>query len=607
MSNKRKEWRPRGPRENTSENGESSSQQSNRTPHRPVNNQQNYNGQFRSTGAKRPRSSNEDTRTMQHPHHQPQRQQPRQIQQHQSQHHFQSQLLHPRPNHNHTTLQSRKHQQQHQAQARTQQHQNQHHRERINQAAPVIRAVVVALEPAASSASQDPVVRDIPGFYYDLEKKKYFKITANHTLGGQFAFSQQSIKEKTSKKPTLEPIKKHTSTRFPTSTTRYGRLDWFLQDRRLGLAGNPRRQLCHMHELMVKQWRRSKRAEPVLAENGAVYTHLQVDSEKQDLYVSTSRGELWRHHFSSSPLDTHSQWMRLDSRETSELTSLHVTRDQYLVTTHLGNMGRSGVLRVQKSFTDTSSGSTTGESGPWHTVLEYSPKKSNVWTSGLAADRIVIGADKAVIALQDWKSGRPTVTSLWTGSDVFSVAMEPPLGRQNLIYAGCRNGRVRIFDLSQPNVAALATAESKKDKRSTALFRGIGHKESSVLGMKRVGDHYLVTSAMNGEILMWDTRFVGSSQPTGASPEGTFAKPVMDFRGPIQDQFSKTLFDINAGETLLAAENIDQRISLWSLSTGDRIHDLKVKGKVGCLQFAPGQHGIWTVVEDQVQFWGLDP
>lgn len=474
----------------------------------------------------------------------------------------------------------------------------------------MIRAVVVtapAPAPAASSAPQDPAVRDIPGFYYDPEKKKYFKITANHTLGGQFAFSQQSIKERTTQKPTLEPIKIHTSTRFPTSTTRYGRLDWFLQDQRLGLAGNPRRQLCHMHEILVKQWRRSKRAEPVLAENGAVYTHLQVDSEKQDLYVSTTRGELWRHHFSSNPLDTHSQWMRLDSRETSELTSLHVTRDQYLVTTHLGNMGRSGVLKVQKSFTDTSSGSITGESGPWHVVLEYSPKKSNVWTSGFVADRIVIGADKAVIALEDWKSGRPTVTSLWTGSDVFSVAMEPPLGRQNLVYAGCRNGRVRIFDLSQPNVAAIATAESKKDKRSTALFRGIGHKESSVLCMKRVGDHYLVTSAMNGEILMWDTRFVGNSQPTGASPEGTFAKPVMDFRGPIQDQFSKTLFDTNAGETLLAAENIDQRISLWSLSTGDRIRDLNVKGKVGCLQFAPGQHGIWTAVEDQVQFWGLDP
>ncbi|KAF9933944.1 hypothetical protein FBU30_003888 [Linnemannia zychae] len=178
--------------------------------------------------------------------------------------------------------------------------------------------------------------------------------------------------------------------------------------------------------------------------------------------------------------------------------------------------------------------------------------------------------------------------------------MESPLGRgHNLLYAGCRNGHVKIFDLSQPNVAALAMAEAKKNKRSktASLFRGIGHKDSSVLGMKRVGDHYLVTSAMNGEILMWDTRFVGNM----------FANPVMDIRGPIQDQFSKTLFDINGEETLLAAENIDNNISLWSLSSGDRIRDLEVKGKVGCLQFSSGKQGIWTAVEGQVQFWGLDP
>lgn len=196
MSNKRKEWRPRGPRENTAESGESSSQQSSRTPHRPVNNQQSYNGQFRSTGAKRPRSSNEDTRPSLRPHHQSQRQQSRQ-----SQHHYQSQHQRPPPNPHHATHQSRQHQQQHRTQARTQQHQHQYQRERINQAAPVIRAVVVTVPaPAASSDPQDPVIRDIPGFYYDPEKKKYFKITANHTLGGQFAFSQQSIKEKTTQK-----------------------------------------------------------------------------------------------------------------------------------------------------------------------------------------------------------------------------------------------------------------------------------------------------------------------------------------------------------------------------------------------------------------------
>jgi hypothetical protein len=65
----------------------------------------------------------------------------------------------------------------------------------------VFRTVIAsAPAPATNSLPQDPAVREIPGFYYDLEKNKYFKITANHTLGGHFAFSQQSIKEKTIQK-----------------------------------------------------------------------------------------------------------------------------------------------------------------------------------------------------------------------------------------------------------------------------------------------------------------------------------------------------------------------------------------------------------------------
>lgn len=200
MSNKRKEWQPRGPRgprEYIADNREGSSQQRSHTPHRPFDNQRSPNVQSRSTAPKRPRSSTEDTRPSQRPHHHhPQRQQPRQSQHQQSHHHF-NQHQRPPSNPQNPSYHSRQHQQQ--LQTRTQQHQ--HNRERTNQVTPVIQALIVsAPAPTTNSTPQDPAIREIPGFYYDLEKKKYFKITANHTLGGQFAFSQQSIKEKTIQK-----------------------------------------------------------------------------------------------------------------------------------------------------------------------------------------------------------------------------------------------------------------------------------------------------------------------------------------------------------------------------------------------------------------------
>ena len=58
----------------------------------------------------------------------------------------------------------------------------------------------LATQSTSTATDGAPVVREIPGFFYDPEKKKYFKITANHTLGSQHPFSQQSIREKTTPK-----------------------------------------------------------------------------------------------------------------------------------------------------------------------------------------------------------------------------------------------------------------------------------------------------------------------------------------------------------------------------------------------------------------------
>jgi hypothetical protein len=57
-----------------------------------------------------------------------------------------------------------------------------------------------------SSAIMAP---EIPGFYYDPEKKKYFKIQANHAAPPNAQYSQQAVKRKRS-----ELTKRENKTRF---------------------------------------------------------------------------------------------------------------------------------------------------------------------------------------------------------------------------------------------------------------------------------------------------------------------------------------------------------------------------------------------------------
>ncbi|KAI8356890.1 WD40-repeat-containing domain protein [Mortierella sp. GBAus27b] len=230
-------------------------------------------------------------------------------------------------------------------------------------------------------------------------------------------------------------------------------------------------------------------------------------------------------------------------------------------------------------------------------VLEYSLSKSNIWCSDLDSDKVAIGGDRKLVLLREWNTGRNLVQTIRTASDVFSVQIEP-LEQRNIVYAGCRDGYVQIFDMNRPIPSA---GPKEGDRKRASILDGIGHKQSPVNCMKRVSHHYLVTSAMNGEILMWDTRFVGGHS---SSSSGATAKPVLDIREPLHNFFAKTSFDVNIDETLLAARQGNDQVSIWSLSTGDRIRDLEVSGPVGCFSFSTTSQGIWTVAKDQLEFSG---
>ncbi|KAG0088263.1 hypothetical protein BGZ92_006442 [Podila epicladia] len=389
----------------------------------------------------------------------------------------------------------------------------------------------------------------------------------------------------------------------------YGDINWLLSDRQLGRAG-PKHQLCEMHSMLVKRWKRNRDMDPIVT-RGTNCTHMHMESNASGwtMYMGSSRGTLWCHTVVTDPETQHRGflWRQIGFESGSEVTSLHKTTDNHIITTYLGNMEKSGCLKIQKEATSIHEMPTD--------ALIYAPKKSNIWTSDYSGSRIALGADQKVVVINDWSSstGQPCTETLWTGSDVFSLAIEP-FGK-NMIYAGCRNGSVRIYDLNQSRGTIPSNAAAyKKTQRQGSVFNGIGHKESSVNFLKRVSDHLLVTLAMNGEMSMWDTRFVGSSMFGGSVSAstgengGSVAKPVIQFRSPVQDQFSKSRFDITADGSLLVAENIENHLSVWSLRTGDRIHDLKLDGgPVGCMRFSDDQaSGVYVAIEDRIQYWGHD-
>ncbi|KAF9434369.1 hypothetical protein BGZ76_008128 [Entomortierella beljakovae] len=327
--------------------------------------------------------------------------------------------------------------------------------------------------------------------------------------------------------------------------------------------------------------------------------HIQIDSSGQYLYYATSGGTIWKQQITIGISYPSADWTPLINVG-SKVTSFHMTSDDKIITTSLGDGGRSGGL-----FCFIPPKSSIGYISE---LFSVSPRKTSVWTSSVAGDRIVFGADRMAIYIQGWRSERIQQVKLSTGSDVFSTAIDLP-ERHNLVYLGCRNGNVQAFDLNQPNLfyntnSGHHSNNSNSSNRAASIFSGIGHKESSVQCMKRASENYLVTAATNGEILAWDTRFISTN--TVNSKVGSFSKPIMDIRKPMDGYSTKVLFDINRDETLLAAESIGSKLSLWSLRTGDRIRDLETSGAINSLKFSNESPGIWVAVNDLVQYWGLE-
>ncbi|KAF9263253.1 hypothetical protein L218DRAFT_959270 [Marasmius fiardii PR-910] len=119
---------------------------------------------------------------------------------------------------------------------------------------------------------------------------------------------------------------------------------------------------------------------------------------------------------------------------------------------------------------------------------------------------IILGAAKKAVYMPDLEySSQREMRMLETNSDVFCVATTPKT-RGNIAFAGCRNGGIKQFDLrssSSSNVIKLK-------------------RQSSVIYMNTIErfPNEMVVGWMNGELAAYDVRFLSSTETP--SPIRTF-------------------------------------------------------------------------------------
>ncbi|KAF9221595.1 hypothetical protein BS17DRAFT_785022 [Gyrodon lividus] len=163
----------------------------------------------------------------------------------------------------------------------------------------------------------------------------------------------------------------------------------------------------------------------------------------------------------------------------------------------------------------------------------------DVWTADLQGSRLVLGANKQAVVIDD-VADRAAIHYLPTHSDVFALAQD-----DSILYTGLRNGGILRFD-----------TRIRRSKGHVLLDGLFTQHSNSITNLKLMRDSQLLVSNVDGSISTFDLRFPACRTP------------LMTFTGNINSYTIKVPFVTDQSENILFATGQDRKIRLWSLRTG---------------------------------------
>ncbi|KAJ5373052.1 hypothetical protein N7517_005058 [Penicillium concentricum] len=410
------------------------------------------------------------------------------------------------------------------------------------------------------------MAREIPGFYYDEEKKKYFKIQANHVASPNAQYTQQSVKRKRSELKTREnktrfrqrenkeTIRKAASLRHPLVNVQ----------REIGaclFSSNARQE--QQARIQASQLHRGElhRFEPW--PNSYSIRHVLRNPRSGTLIAGSARG------YESSvsvcfPDIDESQWSydhtmeRVLFREPYWLGSMSLSSSGYLLATM--NEGPQGDCFLSAHLLPEPD---EGGNYVWptfsHPIRIRPHYPMSFWCSAAqptsSSAHFAIGTSEGLHTLEGSNSHWSLSKKPFKGNAVSTSNRRRSENNQS-------KTSVHAVEWMSPDLIAAGQKNSKiflHDLRSGGSATRLQHNDA-VMDMKRMDEHRLVAAGPSS-LRMYDLRFA----PEGLKRHQS-SKPYLSFH-----EFSSLpfpTFDLSTELGLLASPSQDCKIQLYSLQTG---------------------------------------
>ncbi|KAJ3777490.1 WD40-repeat-containing domain protein [Lentinula raphanica] len=402
------------------------------------------------------------------------------------------------------------------------------------------------------------MVKDLPGFYFDTERNRYFPLSSrpsSSTSATRSSTQRNSPERKRFKieteanEPTVSRTIFHRTRTLPSSTTQR------LFD--CSLSSATRCNSLITHDARCSRFASTSRfdfSQTSCFGNITEFCSATTEDGLTRRYIGDDRGwfytgVVYGEPSSDNHLQGSDQYMPIDlpSAQTymwppdinlhsqSEVSSIKVS-GQTCVTTCFGPITKVAVqdLRV--------SGRTT--------LITFN-KVHDVRGSHFQDGSLILGAKSKAVYIPDInESGYIQYLYNSQNSDIFALDRD-----ENIVYTGARNGSITRHDLRVPS-----------EKHGHWLFQSRfsaqnnNRQPSSVSYLKLVKQSELIVSQMNGELCTYDTRFPLQNSPS------------RQFRGHRNSVTSRLGICVDPAHDFLFAAGEDYCIRGWSLRTGQALH-----------------------------------
>ncbi|XP_068049453.1 DDB1- and CUL4-associated factor 4 isoform X2 [Anomalospiza imberbis] len=394
-------------------------------------------------------------------------------------------------------------------------------------------------DPSSSSSMQSSVAPELPGFYYDPEKNRYFRLLPGHN--NHNPLTKDSIQHKAMECKRLRLLEEEEKQN--QKTTRAGlNSSVLLQKRQLGsLSSTTYCRLVHELKVNCMQRRKIEIHSPdssVAGTNNFKIIVADVACERIFTVNDVEHGGCKYGIINLSGLGKESLTVEMydnlyfTNRKVNSVCWASLTHpDSHVLLCLMGIAETPGCASLLPAslFSSTNPGDRPGMlcsfkiSTAWSCAWCLNPQADNCFSTGLT---------RRVLVTNVVTGHRQT---FGTSSDVLAqqFATQTPV-----LYNGCRSGEIFSIDVRQRN-------RKGQSWKAIRLFHG-----SAVTSIHLMeAEHYLMAADMAGKIKLWDLRA---------------AKSVKQYKGH-HNEYALLPLHVNEEEGLLIAVGQDCYTRIWSL------------------------------------------